>query len=170
VFKFIPDSAAEQQAYKTGQVLGIYPQAQLELADLKNLPDTKFDVVSSLSYEALWMNTTKEPVNSKAVRQALAYATDREAAVQTLFGPVQPDIKPIQSFATPANKQWYSDPFKKYTRNLTKVDELMKGDGWAKGSDGIWAKNGKKAEIENSTTAGNKRRELTQEILASQWK
>jgi len=170
VFKFIPDSAAEQQAYKTGQVLGIYPQAQLELADLKNLPDTKFDVTSSLSYEALWINTTKDIVSSKAVRQALAYATDRDAAVQTLFGPVQPDIKPIQSFSTPANKQWYSDPFKKYTRNLTKVDELMKGDGWAKGSDGIWAKDGKKAEIENSTTAGNKRRELTQEILASQWK
>jgi peptide/nickel transport system substrate-binding protein len=170
VFKFIPDSAAEQQAYKTGQVLGIYPQAQLELADLKTLPDTKFDVISSLSYEALWINTTKEPVNSKAVRQALAYATDRDAAVKTLFGPVQPDIKPIQAFNTPANKQWYSEPFKKYKRDLTKVDELMKGDGWAKGSDGIWAKNGKKAEIENSTTAGNKRRELTQEILASQWK
>lgn len=170
VFKFIPDSAAEQQAYKTGQVLGIYPQAQLELADLKTLPDTKFDVTSSLSFEAVWINTTKEPVSSKAVRQALAYATDRDAAVKTLFGPVQPDIKPIQAFMTPANKQWYSDPFKKFTRDLKKVDELMTGDGWAKGADGIWAKGGKKAEIENSTTAGNKRRELTQEILASQWK
>ena len=170
VFKFIPDTAAEQQAYKTGQVLAIYPQAQLELAELKTLPDTKFDVVTSLSYEALWMNTTKEPLNSKAVRQALAYATDREAAVKTLFGPVQPDIEPIHSFATPANKQWYSDPFKKYTRDLKKVDELMTGDGWKKGADGIWEKNGKKAEIENSTTTGNKRRELTQEILTSQWK
>ena len=170
VFKFLADSAAEQQAYKTGQVSMIYPQAQLELADLKTLPDTKFDAVSSLSYEAIWINTTKEPVNSKAVRQALAYATDREAAVKTLFGPVQPDIKPIQSFNTPANKKWYSEPFKKYTRDLKKVEELMTGDGWAKGADGIWAKGGKKAEIENSTTAGNKRRELTQEILASQWK
>jgi len=170
VFKFIPDSAAEQQAYKTGQVSMIYPQAQLELADLKTLPDTEFDVISSLSYEAIWLNTTKEPLTSKAVRQALAYATDREAAVKTLFGPVQPDIEPIQAFITQANKQWYSDPFKKYTRDLKKVDELMTGDGWKKGADGIWEKNGKKAEIENSTTAGNKRRELTQEILTSQWK
>jgi peptide/nickel transport system substrate-binding protein len=170
VFKFIPDTAAEQQAYKTGQVSMIYPQAQLELADLKTLPDTEFDVISSLSYEAVWINTTKEPVNSKAVRQALAYATDREAAVKTLFGPVQEDIEPIHAFITPANKQWYSDPFKKYTRDLDKVDELMTGDGWKKGADGIWEKNGKKAEIENSTTSGNKRRELTQEILASQWK
>ncbi len=170
VFKFITDTAAEQQAYKTGQVSMIYPQAQLELADLKTLPDTKFDATTSLSYEAFWFNTTKEPVNSKAVRQALAYATDRGAAVKTLFGPVQPDIEPIQAFVTPANKKWYTDPFKKYTRDLKKVDELMTGDGWKKGADGIWEKNGKKAEIENSTTAGNKRRELTQEILTSQWK
>lgn len=170
VFKFITDTAAEQQAYKTGQVLMINPQAQLELADLKTLPDTKFDAVTSLSYEAIWFNTTKGPLNSKPVRQALAYATDRDAAVKTLFGPVQPDIKPIQSFMTPANKQWYSEPFKKYTRDLKKVDELMTGDGWKKGADGIWEKGGKKAEIENSTTAGNKRRELTQELLTSQWK
>lgn len=170
VFKFITDTAAEQQAYKTGQVAMIYPQAQLELAELKTLPDTEFMSTSSLSYEAIWFNTTKEPVNSKAVRQALAYATDRPAAVKTLFGPVQEDIEPIQAFITQANKQWYSDPFKKYTRDLKKVDELMTGDGWKKGADGIWEKNGKKAEIENSTTAGNKRRELTQEILTSQWK
>ncbi len=170
VFKFIADTAAEQQAYKTGQVMMIYPQAQLELADLKTLPDTTFDVISSLYYEAVWFNTTKFPVDSKAVRQALAYATDRDAAVKTLFGPVQPDIKPINAFVTQANKQWYSDPFKKYTRDLKKVDELMTGDGWKKGADGIWEKGGKKAEIENSTTTGNKRRELTQEILTSQWK
>ncbi len=170
VFKFIADTAAAQQAYKTAQVSMIYPQAQLELADLKALPDTKFDAITSLSYEALWFNTTKFPVDSKAVRQALAFATDRGAAVKTLFGPVQPDIEPIQAFVTPANKQWYTDPFKKYTRDLKKVDELMTGDGWKKGADGIWEKGGKKAEVENSTTAGNKRRELTQEILTSQWK
>ena len=44
----------------------------------------------------------------------------------------------------------------------------MTGDGWAKGSDGIWAKGGQKAQLEISTTAGNKRRETTQEILQSQ--
>src|SRR3954463_4895525 len=46
----------------------------------------------------------------------------------------------------------------------------MKGDGWAKGLGGIWGKGGQKGEIQKSTAAGNKRRELTQEILASQWK
>jgi len=170
VFKIITDTAAESSAYKTGQVAMIYPQAQLELAQLKTLPDTKYDVTTSLSYEALWLNTQKPPLDSKNVRQALAYATDRDAIVDSLFGPVQPGIKAIQGFVTPGNKQWYTDPFKKYTKNQAKVDELMGADGWTKGADGIWAKGGTKAELAISTTAGNKRRELTEQLLQSQWK
>ena len=46
----------------------------------------------------------------------------------------------------------------------------MTGDGWAKGADGIWAKGGVRATIEFKTTAGNKRRELTQQIVQEQAK
>ena len=41
----------------------------------------------------------------------------------------------------------------------------MTGDGWKKGSDGIWAKGGKKAAFTITTTAGNKLRELTEQII-----
>lgn len=170
VFQFITDTAAEAQAYKTGQVAMIYPQAQLELAQLKTLPDTKYDVVTSLSYEALWFNTQKPPLDDKNVRKALAYATDRDGIVDSLFGPVQPGIKSINAFMTPANKQWYSEPYKQYTQNQAKVDEHMKLAGYTKGSDNMWAKGGKAISLEISTTAGNKRRELTEELLLSQWK
>src|SRR5438132_4175187 len=46
----------------------------------------------------------------------------------------------------------------------------MTGDGWAKGGDGIWAKGGQKANLVIRSTTGNKRRELTEQILQSQWK
>jgi peptide/nickel transport system substrate-binding protein len=170
VFRFLPDTAAESSAYKTGQVKMIYPQAQIELAELKNAPNTKFDVVTSLAYEALWFNSQKPPLDSKAVRQAIAYGIDRDAIVKQLFQPVQEDIKPIDGFVTPANKGYSFSPFSKYKRDLDKVNDLMTGDGWTKGSDGIWAKGGQKAQLEIATTAGNKRRETTQEILQSQLK
>ena len=169
-FKFVPDTAAEQQAYKSGQVSMIYPQAQLELTQLKGLPDTKFDVNTGLQFEGLWFNTSVFPVDDVNVRKALAYATDRNAIVQQLFGPVQNDIKPIDGFATPANTEYYTDPFKIYTHDLNKVNQLMTGAGWTKGADGIWEKGGKKAAIVSRTTVGNKRRELTQQLLQSQWK
>ena len=170
-FKLQSDTAAEQAAYKSGQVMGAYPQAQPGQEALKGLPDTMFDAVSGLSYEGLWLNTTKPPLTSLKVRQALAYATDRDAIVKQLFSPVQPDIKRIDSFMTPAYHDAYTTPFSVYSPpNLSKVNDLMTSDGWAKGPDGIWAKGGQKAEIEVKSTTGNKRRELTEQILQSQWK
>lgn len=169
-FKFITDTAAEQQAVKSGQVLASYPQAQPGQEALKGLPGIYFDAVSGLSYEGLWFNVTKAPLNSKAVRQALAYATDRNAIVSQLFAPIQPDIKPIQSMFTPAFGKAYSTPFAKYTLDLNQVNTLMTGDGWAKGADGIWAKGGQKANLELKTTTGNKRRLLTAQILQNEWK
>jgi peptide/nickel transport system substrate-binding protein len=171
VFKFITDTAAESQAYKTGQISMFYPQAQLELTQLFTLPNTKHDVVTSLSYEALWFNTQKPPLDDVKVRQALGYATDRDAVVNSLFGPVQPGIKAIHAFMTPGNKQWYtSQPYSKYKKDLAKVTELMTSAGYTKGGDGIWAKGGKPVSLAISTTAGNKRRELTEQLLQSQWK
>lgn len=169
VFRFVPDTAAEVEALTSGQVSAIYPQAQLELEPLRDLAGHEFSVIDSLNYEALWFNTDKPPLDSKAVRQALAYATDRQAIVDALFKPVNPEIEPIDGFITPANSKWYSDPFDVYQLDLAKVDELMTGDGWAKGDDGIWAKGGTKASVELNSTAGNARRERTGEILQAQW-
>ena len=115
-------------------------------------------------------NTLKAPLDSRAVRQALAYASDRDAVVTQLSGPLQPGIKPPQAFMSPGNRQWYSEPFKRYGRDLAKVTQLMTGDGWSKGADGVWAKAGTRATIELNTASGNRRRELTAQILQSQWK
>jgi peptide/nickel transport system substrate-binding protein len=169
-FRFITDTAAEQADFRSGQVLAAYPQAQPGQEALKGAPGTLFDAVSGLDFEAVWFNTSKAPLDSKAVRQSLAYATDRDAIVKQLFAPIQPDIKPIQSLYTPAFKGAYSTPFSKYTPDLNQVNTLMTGDGWAKGPDGIWAKGGQKANLEIKTTTGNKRRQLTVQILQTQWK
>jgi peptide/nickel transport system substrate-binding protein len=170
VFRFVTETSAEVEALKSGQVSAIYPQAQLELEELRNSSDLEFSVIDSLNYEALWFNTQKPPLDSKAVRQALAYATDRQAIVEALFAPVNPEIEPIDSFMTPANSFWYTEPFDKYQVDLEMVDELMTGDGWEKGSDGIWAKDGQRAAMEINSTAGNARRERTAEIVQQQWK
>jgi peptide/nickel transport system substrate-binding protein len=171
VFKVIPDATAYLEAYKTGQIDMAFVQgAQPETAELRGLPDTAFNVSVGLTYEFLLFNASKAPLDSLAVRQALAYATDRDAIVKQLSGTLKPDITPTQAFMSPANRQWYSEPFKKYGRDVGKVNDLMRGAGWAKGTDGVWAKGDQKAKVEISTATGNSRRELTEQILQSQWK
>ena len=168
-FKFITDTAAETQAVKTGQVSAAYPQASPGQPALKGLPGISFDAISGLSFEALWFQNAKPPLDNQSVRQALAYATDRNAIVTTLFGPTQPGIQPIQSFATPAFGAAYTTAFSKYSQNLPMVNTLMTGAGYAKDSSGIWAKGGQEVTLELKTTSGNKRRALTAQILQSQW-
>ena len=89
VFKFIPDTAAQFKAFQTGEVLGIYPQPQLDAVDTikKGIPSAKAVYTADTgSIEALWMNNAKAPLDSVPVRQAIAYAIDRDAIVKRLFG------------------------------------------------------------------------------------
>ena len=169
VFRIVTDTATLASDYTTRQLAAIYPQAHHDLAQLKGQPTTSFTVAEGVFIEGLWLNTSKPPLESKAVRQALTYATDRDAIVKQLFGGVKPDIEAIQSLTSPANKTWYTEAFAKYQPNEAKVDALMEGDGWAKGVDEKWAKNGQKATLTITSTAGNKRRELMGRMLEAQW-
>jgi peptide/nickel transport system substrate-binding protein len=173
IFQFVPDTASEFQAFKTGQVQAIYPQPQPDAvaAIQGGLPDANATYTAdTANLEALWFNNAKFPFDSKAVRQAVGYALDRNAIVQRLFGPV--GVKsPMQTLDPPILKQFTdTSAWSQYKLDLRKVDQLMTGDGWTKGSDGLWAKGGKTADIEIKTTAGNKRRELTEQIVQDQLK
>jgi peptide/nickel transport system substrate-binding protein len=173
VFQFETDTAAEFQAFKSGQVQAIYPQPQIDVVDQiqQGLPGAHTQYQSqTATVEALWMNNGAFPFNSVAVRQAIGYAIDRVAIVKKLFGPL--GVTAPANSLNPYVLKDYSDQnaFAFYHLDLSKVNTLMTGAGWTKGSDGIWAKDGKRASFSIATTAGNKRRELTEEIIQPQLK
>jgi len=172
VFRFLTDTPAEIQDYRSGQVKAVYPQTSSDLGQLRRVSDSRFLVSPGLGYEVVFFNTESPPLDSKAVRQALAHATDRQVIVRQLFRDVDPGLEPTQALVSPGNREWYppDQPFRRYSKNLDRVEQLMEGDGWAKGPDGIWAKGQRRAVIESSTVAGNKGRENMQQLLQSQWK
>jgi len=171
VWKIIPDSAAALAAYKSGQVsvLSALP-AEVTAAEVRSLPDTKFDVSPAFGISYVNFNTTKAPLNSVAVRQSLAYASDRDAIVAQTTGLLKPDAKAIGSFMTPAYGPWYVDSYGRYRHDSAKVDEVMRGDGWAKGPDGVWVKANQRAEFELLSPSSNRTSDLVVQILQSQWK
>jgi peptide/nickel transport system substrate-binding protein len=173
IFKFQADTSAEFKAFSNGETLAIYPQPQLDAVEQiqAGIPGSNsFFTADTGNVEALWINNEKAPFDSKAVRQAFGYAIDRNAIVNKLFGAL--GVKKAVNTINPPILSTYSDPnaWANYERNLSKVTSLMTGDGWKKGSDGIWAKNGAKATFEINSTTGNKRRELTEQILQEQLK
>lgn len=170
-FRFITDSAAEFEAFTGGEVLGIFPQPQLDTVDAVNagIDGAIVDVQGqSPNLEAIWINNSEPPFDSQAVRQALAYSLDRDAIVERLFGGLDID-EAMQSFNAPILGD-FGDPeaFSRYERDLDMVEELMEGDGWTRGSDGVWEKDGQRAAATIKTTAGNARRELTEDIIVEQ--
>jgi peptide/nickel transport system substrate-binding protein len=171
--KFFADTAAEFQAFKAGEVDSIGPQPQLDAIDQIN---AGMEGVTSKVYsntgnvEALWINNDKAPFNDVAVRQAFGYAIDRDAIVKRLFGGIGVE-KAVNSLNPPITAEFSNpDAWAGYTLDLAKVDSTMTAAGYAKGSDGIWAKDGQKVSFTIQSTAGNKRRELTEQVLQQQLK
>jgi peptide/nickel transport system substrate-binding protein len=169
IFQIIPESSSELEAVKTGQVLAAYPlPIDGALDELDEAPNLSYTVSYGNQFEALWINADAFPLDSVAVRQAIAYATDRQAIVDAIIKPAIREGRVLESFIVPTFRAFYDPAFEEYAPDPTKVDELMTGDGWAKNGDGIWEKDGETATFAINTTAGNESRELTEQLWQSQ--
>jgi peptide/nickel transport system substrate-binding protein len=120
-----------------------------------------------LYYEHLTPNHDNPIFADKRVRQALLYALDREALSQQLFAGRQ---KVADTSINPLD--WvYTDQVKKYPYDPAQAAALLDAAGWALGGDGLrHDAAGKPLTFELMTTAGERVRELVQQVLQSQWK
>jgi peptide/nickel transport system substrate-binding protein len=169
IFQYIPDSAAELEAVETGQVVAAYPLPIDGAVDRVEASDSlEYQLNFGNQFEAFQINASKFPLDSEAVRQAVVYATDRQAIVDAILVPAINEGRVLDSFVVPNFATFYEPAFEEYTRDLDMVDELMTGDGWEKNGDGIWEKDGRTASFVLNTTTGNAQRELTEQLWQSQ--
>jgi len=169
IFQFIVESAAELQAVKSGQVVAAYPLPIDGAVDqIEESPDLEHTVSFGNSFEAFWINASRFPLDSQNVRQAIAYATDRQAIVDQIVVPAVNQGRVLESFIVPTFRAYYVPAFEGYTQDLDRVDQLMTEDGWTKNGDGIWAKGKKTASFTINSTTGNENRALTEQIWQSQ--
>jgi peptide/nickel transport system substrate-binding protein len=170
-FRVVPDTTAEFSAFTGNEVSAIYPQPQPDVVE--QIESGLGEGVSSVyspstgNLEALWMNNAAPPLDSKAVRQAIAYAVNRAEVVEALFGPLGVE-EPSHSVGPPILSAFSNDPFDVYEQDLDMVDQLLTEDGWEKGGDGFYAKDGETLELTAKTTEGNARRQLTLEVVQQQ--
>jgi peptide/nickel transport system substrate-binding protein len=139
---------------------------------LRSGPKVKFVVGGGTTYEGLWLNLSKAPLDDKSVREALFWATDRQAVIDTIIKPINPEAEPLNCAGwVPTVGKWCDNTdFADFHYDVAKAKKLLEDDGYKLGSDGIYAKNGKRLSLQFSTTAGNKGREDTQALLKEKWK
>jgi peptide/nickel transport system substrate-binding protein len=98
VYKPIPDHTVKLTALRTGALDLIDELPPKDVAPLKSNPKLRVIETSGLGYRRMELNTTRPPFNAKALRQAVAWAVNREAIHRAVFfalgAPAQGPIPP----------------------------------------------------------------------------
>ena len=170
VYKVLPDSVAVTTQLKTGEIdIGPVDPSQFDSVKTSdNVVMTEFPI-PSFTFYAYNLDPSKpggKLFADKAVRQALLFALNRQQIVTAVFfghGQVANSVEP------PTSWTYKEKPKVLYTFDKAKAESLLDGAGWAKGSDGIRAKNGVKLKFTMITNAGNKQRESMLQVMQQSW-
>jgi peptide/nickel transport system substrate-binding protein len=121
----------------------------------------------SLVYEHIDCNLGLPALADRRVREALILGLDRETMSRQLFGGQQPVA---DSFLNPLDRGYTTD-IPHYRYNPDRAAMLLEASGWMAQAKGprVDAR-GNRLTLELMTTAGNRSRELVEQVLQSQWR
>ncbi|TFH69090.1 peptide ABC transporter substrate-binding protein [Gammaproteobacteria bacterium LSUCC0057] len=127
----------------------------------------KFNIVykPGLQYEHIDLNLDNPILADLRVRQALLYGIDREEMNQRIFAGQQPQadgpVSPLDRVA--------SSELKRYSYQPQRAAQLLEAAGWQMTDSGIRSNaQGQPLRLEIMSTAGNKTRELLQQVIQGQ--
>ncbi|HWB49898.1 MAG TPA: peptide ABC transporter substrate-binding protein [Stellaceae bacterium] len=120
-----------------------------------------------LTFEHVDANLDNPILADIRVRRALLLGLDRATLTQTLFAGKQ---AVANAFVEPLDAG-YTDDVPKYPFDLARARQLLEEAGWHAQSDATRRNaEGKTLSLELTTTAGNRSRELVEQVLQSAWK
>jgi peptide/nickel transport system substrate-binding protein len=168
VLRFIPSVTDQVEALLAGELTAIHPFASAPLAPLQGAPGIAFESGPGLTMEHLDFNTdsaTMPLLHQSWFRQAVAYALDRETALDYAWGPLTLDVEPLDSLVYLRQQKEYKPVFDRYRYDPSHVAKIMKRHNCVLAPDGIWSCRGTRASVSFATTSGNARRAYIQEQL-----
>lgn len=136
VFRIIPNPPQELQAFQAGEIDFFNPSPP-DVERVRAMPAT---VVSERGQEAfgtvirLIPNQRRKPFDDVRVRQAMAYAIDKEFIAKTVYAGVR---KPATGPITRTLEPFYTDEVRKYPRDLERARALLDEAGLPPGPDGV---------------------------------
>jgi peptide/nickel transport system substrate-binding protein len=123
-YRFIPDATVALTNLQAGEAQWTDNLPPQQVNSLMDSTDIVVKAVPSNDYYYFALNEKHTPFDDVRVRQAFAYAIDREAIVQAaLFG-----NGTVNETAIPATSGWYYD-YAPYTRDLDKAKALLADAG-----------------------------------------
>lgn len=121
----VPDASQALASLRNGEVDAFRPleaPATKDLAAVRNDPSLNYRAVAGHGFSFIAFNVTREPFNSRELRQAVSYAGDRGALVQSLFERQAPPLDVIFGESSWAYDRDYH-PY--LTRDVAKAKQLL---------------------------------------------
>lgn len=130
-FKIMPDANAAVLALQSGDIdmiPGISSQGVLQLGDGYTVISGPQNMVQLMA-----LNNSVKPLNDVKVRQAINYAIDKDAIIQTV---AEGNGTKLGSNMSPAMKMYYQEGLEDYYKtNVDKAKELLNEAGYPNGFD-----------------------------------
>lgn len=131
-FVFIEDAMTRANALRTGEVDLIDYVPSNEVIAFESEPNIIVDI-SEAPFMMLQFNVNEGPLSDPRVRQAIAYAVDREGVINTAF---MGRGTPIYGFPTRIGQNGYDGKYEDYfSKDLDKARELLADAGYPDGFD-----------------------------------
>lgn len=159
----IPDSNVAYLKLKSGELDLLAPEAK-DYSDMKAQASLQTFTYyeAATSWEYLGFNFRRSHLQDPALRQAMAYVTDRDGLIEkVMFGLARP------MYANIASTSWaYNDTVEKYKFNVDKAKQILKDAGYTVKEGKLYDKSGQKLpELKFYHDAPNPEREKTAQIL-----
>jgi len=142
VFRIMPDKNDSLTALSAGQIQ-LVASDSLDASDgpvLDTLAGVQAHYTPGSAWEELTFNLDNAILADPNVRQAIAYAIDRNALNNDVMAG-----KAVIALGQVPTWSWAFDPsLSGYAPNSTKANQLLDASGWSRGGDGIRAKAGQR--------------------------
>lgn len=154
IFRQIPENSSRVAALENDEVQIIEVLPPQDAERLKD--DDDYRIVVGRVPGRPWgysVNMRKPPTAELEVRQAMNWAINQDAIVQTVYGPFQSlgAYGPAYTCMVPITWGYEPKAAEIYDYDPEKAIELLEGNGWMPGDDGIRVKDGQRLEILLST-------------------
>lgn len=132
IFKAIGDGPARRQALETGEIDGYDLVSPADLSGMKD----KFQLLNRPAFNIAYVgiNQDKKPLDNLQVRQAIAYALDRESVIKSSY----PEGAMVAKEFMPPSLWGYSNDVPEYSYDPAKAKELLKASGNPNPSIEFW--------------------------------
>lgn len=128
VIEPIPDDTVRETALRGGEVDWVLAIAPQNFETLEEDPNVEVATAPQLSYDYIGMNLTREPFDDVRVRQAIAYALDRQVLCEAgYFGLCEPVQGPVGT-----GSPWHFD-YSPYDQDIEKAKTLLEEAGYPDG-------------------------------------